>query len=275
MKDRIVSSLIYLLTTGLGVFAYIYPLLDTPSTPSGAAVRQNDLPLMMAVLLALCLLVLLYEIQEWRLNNKLIALLGVLIAINATLRFFELVLPIFGGFSPLFFLIIMVGYVFGGRMGFLMGAMALFVSALITGGVGPWLPNQMFTAGWVGMTAFIVRRFVLWGKISDPKKELILLAGFSLFWGFLYGAITNLWFWPFISGPQNQSYSAANSFIVTLKNYGVYYLATSLFWDMGRAVGNVLMIWVFGQATLKALRRFQLRFNFTRMETPETKTEVA
>lgn len=262
MKDRFLNVLIYFLTTGLGVFAYVYPLLGTPGSGSTTA-RQNDLPLMMAVLLALCLLVLIYEIQEWRLNNKLIALLGVLIAMNAILRFFEMALPVFGGFSPVFFLIILTGYVFGGRMGFLMGALTMLVSALITGGVGPWLPNQMFTAGWVGMSAFLVRRIVLWSKIKNPKFELILLALFGLIWGFGYGAITNLWFWPFIAGPQNQSFSSALNLTTTLKNYGVYYLATSSFWDLGRAVGNVVMVTVFGMAALKTLRRFQTRFNFS------------
>lgn len=262
MKDRFLNVLIYLLTTGLGVFAYVYPLLGTSSSASSTA-RQNDLPLMMAVLLALCLLVLIYEIQEWRLNNKLIALLGILIAINAILRFFDLAIPVFGGFSPVFFLIILTGYVFGGRMGFLMGALTMLVSALITGGVGPWLPNQMFTAGWVGMSAFLVRRLVLWSKVKNPKVEILLLASFGLLWGFGYGAITNLWFWPFIAGPQNQSFSTAQSLVTTLKNYGVYYLATSSFWDLGRGVGNVAMIWIFGLAVLKTLRRFQTRFNFS------------
>ncbi len=154
MRDRFLNVLIYILTTGLGVFAYVYPLLGTSGSVYSTA-RQNDLPMMMAVLLALCLLVLIYEIQEWRMNNKLIALLGILISMNAILRFFDMALPIFGGFSPVFFLIILTGYVFGGRMGFLMGALTMLVSALITGGVGPWLPNQMFTAGWVGMSAFI------------------------------------------------------------------------------------------------------------------------
>jgi energy-coupling factor transport system substrate-specific component len=40
----------------------------------------------------------------------------------------------------MFLLIILTGYVFGARVGFLMGALSLMVSALITGGVGPWLP---------------------------------------------------------------------------------------------------------------------------------------
>ncbi len=260
MKDRFLTILIYLLTTGLGVFAYLYPLLGTASA---SAARQNDLPLMMAVLLSLCLLVLIYEIQEWRLNNKLIALLGVLIAMNAILRFFEMALPVFGGFSPVFFLIILTGYVFGARMGFLMGAFTMLVSALITGGVGPWLPNQMFTAGWVGMSACVVRQLVICSKIKHPKVELLLLGGFGLLWGFGYGAITNLWFWPFIAGPQEQSFSTALGLIQTLKNYSVYYLATSAFWDLGRAIGNLVMIWVFGLAALKALRRFQTRFNFS------------
>jgi energy-coupling factor transport system substrate-specific component len=218
---------------------------------------------MMAVIVALCLLVLIYEIQEWRLNNKLIALLGILIAMNAILRFMDMALPLFGGFSPVFFLIILTGYVFGGRMGFLMGTLTMLVSALITGGVGPWLPNQMFTAGWVGMSAFLIRRVVLWSKIKNPQFELLLLALFGFGWGFGFGAITNLWFWPFIAGPQNQSFSASQTLMATLKNYGVYYAATSAFWDLGRAVGNVVMMWVFGHAALKALRRFQTRFNFS------------
>ena len=271
MKSKLVSILIYLLATGLGVFAYVYPLVNTPHSSLNGSTRQNDLPLMMAVLLAFCLIVLFYEIQEMQLNNKLIALLGILIAINSALRFFETALPVFGGFSPLFFLIIMVGYVFGGRLGFLMGALTLFVSALITGGVGPWLPNQMFTAGWIGMSAIIARRFVLWFKIKNIKFELLIIVFFGAFWGFMYDAITNLWFWPFIAGPQNQTFVGIQSLVTTLKNYSVYYLATSLFWDLGRAVGNVLMIWLFGQATLKVLRRFQLRFNFTRTSSNEEK----
>ncbi len=263
MKEKILSISIYLLTTALGVFAYIYPMLKISAQGDSMATRRNDLPFMMALLLVLCMLVLIFEIQQVRLSAKLIALLGVLIAINATLRFIELAIPVLGGFSPVFFLIIICGYVFGGRIGFLMGALSLFVSALVTGGVGPWLPNQMFTAGWVGMSATLVQRLVSALNQKGKPTEIWLLLIFGALWGFLYGGITNLWFWPFLSTQSNQAFTPGESLLMSLRNYGIYYLATSLLWDSGRALGNALLIFFFGRATLKVLQRFQRRFHFT------------
>ena len=271
MKEKIISAVIYILASVMGIFAYIYPLLDSPGHFFGMNTRSNDLPLMMAFLLALCILVLIYEIQEIRLSTKIVALLGVLIAINATLRFIELALPIFGGFSPVFFLIIITGYIFGGRVGFLMGALTILVSGLITGGIGPWLPNQMFTAGWVGMSATFIHRITVKLQLENRPAEIWILVVFAAFWGFMYGAITNLWFWPFLAGPGNQAFVAGSGFVTSLKYYGIYYLATSLVWDTGRAIGNVLLVLLFGTATLKVLRRFQSRFHFTVKDTAEGK----
>ncbi len=265
MKEKLLTGLIYLLTTGLGIFAYIYPLLEGAQGGSHTN-RQNQLPFMMAMILALCSIVLIYEIQQYRLNTKLIALLGILIAINSTLRFIDLALPVLGGFSPVFFLILITGYVFGGRMGFLMGALTMLVSGLITGGVGPWLPNQMLTAGWVGLSAALARRLVLLTHQENKAGEWIILLVFGFLWGFLYGAITNLWFWPFLSGPSNQHFTEGLPFLVSIRNYGVFYLATSLIWDTTRAIGNILLIGFFGKATLKVLRRFQKRFYFVKLD---------
>jgi energy-coupling factor transport system substrate-specific component len=83
-----------------------------------------------------------------------------------------------------------------------------------------------------------------------------------LVWGFLYGAIMNLWQWPFIVGAQGQSWAAGLGFMETLQRYLAYYLVTSLVWDTIAAFGNVLLILAFGIPTLKALRRFQQRFTF-------------
>ncbi|PKN85083.1 MAG: ECF transporter S component [Chloroflexi bacterium HGW-Chloroflexi-8] len=276
MKEKALNALIYILVTFLGIFAYLYPLLSLGSQNQNLSTtaRTNDLPLMMAVLLALCILVIIFEIQEMRLSTKLIALLGVLIAMNSVLRFIDLTLPILGGFSPVFFLIMITGYVFGGRLGFLMGALTMLISALVTGGVGPWLPNQMFTAGWVGMSAVTIRRLVVWTNQENKPAEIWLLIILGVIWGFLYGAITNLWFWPFLSGPGNQVFNPGNSLLVSLRNYGIYYLATSLLWDTGRAIGNAVLIFFFGKATLKVLRRFQKRFYFVHYDSPIRKETI-
>lgn len=265
MKEKLLTGIIYFLTTGLGIFAYLYPLLETSNQGILSSNRQNELPIMMAMILALCSIVLIYEIQQYRLNTKLIALLGILIAINSTLRFIDLTLPVLGGFSPVFFLILITGYVFGGRMGFLMGSLTMLVSALITGGVGPWLPNQMLTAGWVGLSSALARRLVLLTHQENKPFEWIILLIFGFVWGYMYGAITNLWFWPFLSGPSNQQFVPGSSFTMAMRNYGIFYLATSLIWDTTRAIGNILLILFFGKATIKVLRRFQKRFYFVQL----------
>jgi energy-coupling factor transport system substrate-specific component len=277
MKSRLFSLVIYMSATLSGMLVLLYPFfLPAVSQQAGfGTLRVEQMPLMMTLLLGLCLLVLLFEAQGPMMNTKLIALLGILVAINSALRFIETAIPGPGGFTPIFFLIILVGYIFGGRVGFLMGALTLLVSGLVTGGVGPWLPAQMFTAGWVGMSTPLLYPIVRainarQTKWSTPtiNPEIVLLAVFGLLWGFLYGAIMNLWQWPFIAGPQNQSYAAGLGLQAMLQRYLAYYLVTSLVWDAIAAIGNVLLILTFGAATLRALRRFRQRFEFN--YTPKT-----
>jgi len=271
MKSRLFSLTIYMSATLSGMLVLLYPFfLPAISQQAGfGTLRVEQMPMMMTVLLGLCLLVLLFEAQGPMVNTKLIALLGILVAINSALRFIETAIPGPGGFTPIFFLIILVGYIFGGRVGFLMGALTLLVSALVTGGVGPWLPAQMFTAGWVGMSTPLLHPMVraFTGKQNkqgtrNSNPEILLLAVFGLLWGFLYGAMMNLWQWPFIIGPQNQSYAAGLGLLATLQRYMAYYLVTSLVWDAIAAIGNVLLILTFGAPALRALRRFRQRFEF-------------
>ena len=272
MKSRLFSLAIYLAATVSGVLVLLYPFfLPTHLQPVGFDnAWAGQMPMMMTFLLGLCLLVLLFESQGPMVNTKLIALLGILVAINSALRFIDIAIPGPGGFTPIFFLIILVGYVFGGRVGFLMGALTLLVSALVTGGVGPWLPAQMFTAGWVGLSTSLLRPLIRalstrQGKSQHPSKsvELLVLCIFGLVWGFMYGAIMNLWQWPFIAGPQDQSFMAGSGIQVTLQHYLAFYLVTSLIWDAAAALGNVFLILAFGLPALRALRRFKQRFEFT------------
>jgi energy-coupling factor transport system substrate-specific component len=271
MKARLFSLVIYLAATLSGLLVLLYPFFLPAVTLGGGfgTFRAGEMPAMMTLLLGLCLLVILVEAQGPVMNTRLIALLGILVAINSALRFLETAIPGPGGFSPIFFLIILVGYAFGGRVGFLMGALTLLVSALVTGGVGPWLPGQMFTAGWVGMSTAmlrpVMRKLSTMAPKGNPlpvKLEIIALATYGLLWGFLYGAVMNLWQWPFIAGPQDQSWSAGLGLGETVRRYLAFYLVTSLVWDAIAASGNFLLLLAFGAPALKALRRFQCRFTF-------------
>jgi energy-coupling factor transport system substrate-specific component len=216
----------------------------------------------------LSLVALLVELQGQAISAKTVAMLGVLVAITSVLRFVEVAVPMPGGFSPIFAPIILAGYVFGGRFGFLMGTFTLLVSGLITGGVGPWLPYQMFTAGWVGLTAGWL------GKIPRPRLQtskvplkfgrwdLGFLTAFGFAWGLLYGVIINIYFWPFAVGPVEQTWGPDIGLGETLARYAAFYAASSLGWDLMRAGGNVALILLLGTPTVRALTRFQRRFHF-------------
>jgi energy-coupling factor transport system substrate-specific component len=265
MTNKLLSFTIYLTASGLGIASFLYPFFSPvlEQQVSLTRVRSGEAPLMYTLLLGLCVLVLLFEVQSQSVDAKLIALLGMLVAINSVLRFIEVAIPGPGGFSPIFFLIILVGYVYGARLGFVMGALTLFTSAIITGGVGPWLPGQMFVAGWVGMSAPVMRWPVHVFQAKDKFVEVILLAVFGTFWGFLYGAVMNLWSWPYMVGSADQYWASGIGLVATLHRYGLYYLVTSLVWDTSCALGNLLLILTAGSATLRALRRFQQRFSFS------------
>jgi energy-coupling factor transport system substrate-specific component len=151
-----------------------------------------------------------------------------------------------------------------------MGSFTLLVSGLVTGTVGPWLPYQMFAAGWAGLTAgWVPGAMGLMGRLvggresapSSPSNVAILCA-FGFFWGLLYGAIMNLWFWPFAVGPAEQTWSAGIGLGETLSRYATFYLVTSLTWDLARAVGNLALILVLGAPVVRALTRFRRRFHF-------------
>jgi energy-coupling factor transport system substrate-specific component len=62
---------------------------------------------------------------------------------------------------------------FGPSYGFLTGAFSLLVSAVATGGVGPWVPYQMLAAGWVGAAAGLAG---LWRAGRAGRAELMALA---------------------------------------------------------------------------------------------------
>ncbi|HEX4212316.1 MAG TPA: ECF transporter S component [Candidatus Dormibacteraeota bacterium] len=199
---------------------------------------------------------LLIELGARRLDSRRLALLAALAALDAALRL-ALINGI-GGFSPIFFLILAAGYVFGGSYGFLVGAFSLLVSALVTGGVGPWLPYQMFGAGWVGLAAAIP------GRLLRRRSDLLGLAGLAVagvVMGFAYGALLDVQTWTTgYQGGGALGWSPDLAPAVRLLHFARFYLVTSLAYDIFRAVGNALMVLILGAPVIAALVRLRARF---------------
>ncbi|WP_251076629.1 ECF transporter S component [Streptomyces benahoarensis] len=236
-----------------GVMAFGWPLLA--SSASGLA-HSADAPWLFAALLPMLLAVVVATIGDSGLDAKAIAMLGVLAAAGAALR------PLgagTAGIEPMFFLMVLAGRVLGPGFGFVLGSVAMFASALLTGGVGPWMPFQMLSMGWVSMGA---------GLLPGPdrlrgRRELALLAGYGAVAAVAYGLVMNLQGWPYIAGlASGVSFVPGDPLADNLARYLAYCLATSLGWDLPRAAVTVALTLTVGGPLLKALRRATRRAAF-------------
>ena len=161
------------------------------------------------------------EVRRGTMNGATVAILGMLAACAGLLRLLDL--P--GGGSGIFFLVVLAGAAFGPRFGLLLGLCAMAVSAIITGGIGPWLPFQMLALGVDGRRRRLRRP--AHRAASTPRLEVLVLAAYGWVWGFLYGAIMNLWFWPFERGGA-LDWHPGLGLGATLHHYWSFYVATSL-----------------------------------------------
>jgi energy-coupling factor transport system substrate-specific component len=114
-----ISPWLLALTSAVGVGAYLYPFFLPPSGAGETGAHVGDAPLLLVVLVGLCVVVLLADLETRRLDAKQIALLSMLVATNAVLRPFQGL----GGLSPIYVLPILAGYVYGAGFGFLLGAL--------------------------------------------------------------------------------------------------------------------------------------------------------
>lgn len=241
-------------TSLLGLAMFAWPLVASmlPRATSQSA------PWLLVALLPVLLVLTLAQLSGDGLDPRTLALLGVLAAINAALR---LLSAGTGGIELYFFLLVLAGYVFGPTFGFLLGTLSLFVSALLTAGVGPWLPFQMFAAGWIGLGAGLLGR-ALNGRVRPRGiAEMTALAVYAAVAAYFFGALMNLWFWPFILGADTAvSYVPGGPLGENLRRFVVFTFTTStLTWDTVRAVTNVVAILLLGRPVLGTLRRARRR----------------
>jgi energy-coupling factor transport system substrate-specific component len=237
------STVAVVVASVAGLLTFCWPLLVAPA--SGLA-QSDQAPLVLGALLLVVLTVVLVEIGEGGLDPKAVAMLGVLSAIGAALR------PLgagTAGIETVFFLLVLAGRVFGAGFGFVLGATTLFSSALITGGVGPWLPYQMLGAAFVGLGAGLL-------PPARGRWEIALLAAYGAVAGLGYGVLLNLSFWPFsLGGETGLSFVPGDSVAANVHRFLVFSFSTSLGWDLVRGLTNLVLVVVTGPAVLATLRR--------------------
>lgn len=194
-----------------------------------------------AVLLLGSLAAFFIGFERSNVSSKDVGVIAVLAALAAVCRVPFAPLP---GVQPTTFLVIVSGYVFGTRSGFMVGAVAALVSNFFLG-QGPWTPFQMLFWGLIGASAGLL------GKIR-PHAERAVMISFSIIWGYLFGWLMNIFFVVFFIEP------------LTWKAVFVAYAASFPF-DTLHAVGNVCFYLLLGPQMIKVLKRFQEKMTYIEM----------
>lgn len=252
------ASIVLAVASAGGVMMFLWPLFTSPQSTGTAHV--SDAPLMFALILPLLVATVIAEIGDDGFDVKAIAIIGLLAGVGAVLR------PLGAGTAGLelvFFLLILGGRVYGAGFGFVLGATTMFASALLTAGVGPWLPFQMMAAAWVGLGAGLLPR-------CRGRREIALLVVYGIFVAYAFGFLMNMWFWPYAVGTfagvgddPGLQFVPGDAVVANLRRFGLYTIATStLGWDTGRAITNTVVIIAIGRPVLATLRRARRKAAF-------------
>jgi len=249
------SGLLMALTSVIGLAMFAWPFV----LPATGAQQGQTAPFLFVVIAPLLVLLVLAQLADGGMDAKALAVLGLLSAVNAAVR---MVGSGAGGVELVFFLLVLAGRVFGAGFGFTLGCTSIFASALLTAGVGPWLPFQMLCSAWIGLGAGLLPRRI------RGKAEIVLLVAYGIVAAYLFGALMNLWSWPFIAGASmgeqaSLAYIPGGPVWQNLHHFVAYTLLTSTAsWDTVRAVTNTVAILVVGPGVLAVLRRATARARF-------------
>lgn len=243
-----------LVVASLGaVGAFAWPLFTTARIDDGDLAAPAIAVALVPVLAVLTALLLDRHLR----SAQTIALLGVLAAVAAAVRIGGTGV---GGLEAVFIVLILAGYALGARFGFVLGMLTILGSGIIMGGIGPWTAFQMFAAGWVAAGAGLLPRLTHLTGATRSVGETALLIGYGIASSYLFGALMNLWFWPFAVGTSTSiGYVPGGALAVNLEHFAVYTLLTStLTWDTVRAITTTLGIALVGPMILAALSRARI-----------------
>ena len=248
------KTVFVILASALAASAFAWPLFAS-ALPQQA---QAAVPVVVFALVPALIVVISLLLDGAVSSSKTLALLGLLAAVGAAVRIASTGV---GGFEAVFIILILGGRAYGARFGFLLGMLTIALSSVLWGGFGPWTAFQMFAAGWVGAgAALIPGRINGQADKASRRREILWLIAYGVLASYLFGALMNLWFWPFGVGPETSiSYLPSGSLPDNLGRFGIYTLVTStLTWDTVRALTTGIGLALIGVPALKALRRAKL-----------------
>lgn len=249
LRGRTLAAL--LAVSLVGLISFFWPFFVAPH--SLAADHATDAPWVFALLLPLVVAVMLAEVSSGGNDAKGVAMLAVLTAVATAVR------PLgagVAGLEPMFVILLLGGRVLGPAFGFALGSLSLFTSALLTAGVGPWLPFQMVAAGWFAMGAGMLPQI-------RGRAEIAMLIAYGAVASLAYGLLMNLSFWPWALGDASGlSFVPGASVTENLGRWFAFTLATSLGWDIPRAILTGVLTLIAGPVLLRTLRRATRRAAF-------------
>lgn len=167
-----------------------------------------------------------------------IVIIAVLIAVAVVGRAAFFMVP---NFKPIVAVVIISGVALGRESGFLVGALAAFVSNFLFG-QGPWTPWQMMAMAVIGYLAGLI-----FHKYSDNIKLIPLVIFGALATFFIYGGIVDLWTILFMSES------------ITWKTVIAVYTGAAYF-NLIHASATVVFLLLLARPMIEKLERVKIKY---------------
>lgn len=253
-----ITRALMIIGNAVGACALFWPFILGSQLDTVEAARL--IPYAWALVLPIILVVLVQSLLARDRDVRTLAMLAALAALAAAVR------PLgagVAGLEPIWAVILLGGRALGARLGYLLGALSMCVSALLTGGVGPWLPYQMLVAAWVGAAPALLPQL-------RGRSEAILMSALGAITGLAVGALLNLWFWPLAIGiDPGAAFTPGLSAAENAANWLRYGLLTSAGFDVPRAVMLAVLLGLSSSTLLAVLRRATRRVSFATLVAAE------
>lgn len=174
--------------------------------------------------------------EKRRPKTREIMVIVVMASISVVSRIIFAPLP---GFKPVTAIAAITGIAFGPEAGFLTGSISALASNMFFR-QGPWTPFQMIAWGLLGFIAGIL------AKLGLMKNKLVLVL-YSIFSGFLFSLVMDIWFVVSIDG------------LFTLERYKIA-IISALPFTIVYAVSNIFFLAILRKPIGEKLERVKVKY---------------